>query len=92
MGKLIAKGSYPERDEDVVPFYMESERLVRFLSATDKRGFAVFFEAMSNGSRFDTALEKGFGRRFFDLDALEKEFKPFANKRWGWMRRNRDGA
>jgi hypothetical protein len=72
--------TYPAQDDQVAAFYAESERLVRFLSAADKKGFLDFFEAMSKGNRFDTALEKALGSKFFNVDALERDFKPYAMK------------
>lgn len=75
--------TYPQDPTRVETFYNESERLVRFLSAADKRGFGVMFDALSKGNRFDTALNKGFGARFSNLEALEREFKPYASKEHG---------
>lgn len=72
--------SYPTDVAQVGVFYDESERLVRFLSAADKRGFGLFFDAMAKGNRFETALGKGFGTRWSNADALEREFKTYAAK------------
>ena len=80
---LTSMVSYPGDELQVVTFYNESERLVRFLSATDKPGFLKFFEAMAQGNRFDTALNKGFSNKFFNTDALEKAFKEYATKEHG---------
>jgi len=80
VGTLTAMASYPGEDNAVMTFYAESERLVRFLSAADKHGFLEFLDAMSRGNRFDTALEKGFGSKYFNLEALEHDFKPYAMK------------
>jgi len=76
--ELTGMLAYPQDVAQVGVFYGESERLVRFLSAADKRGFGVLFEAMAKGSRFETALTKGYGSRFINLEALEREFKPYA--------------
>jgi hypothetical protein len=78
LAQLTSAMSYPQDTAQVGIFYNESERLVRFLTATDKRAFGVFFDALSKGNRFDTALSKGFGSRFSNLDALEREFKTYA--------------
>ncbi|HEV7404865.1 MAG TPA: hypothetical protein VGO11_18125 [Chthoniobacteraceae bacterium] len=80
LGKLTSALSYPQKDAEVIAFYAESERLVRFLSASDKHKFSLFLEAMSKGARFDSALDKNFGTAFFNLDALEKQFQPYAQK------------
>ena len=78
VGQLTALLAYPQDVAQVGVFYSESERLVRFLSAADKRGFGALLEALAKGNRFDTALAKGFGSRFMNLDALEREFKAYA--------------
>jgi len=78
VGQLTALLSYPEDVAQVGVFYRESERLVRFLSAADKRGFGTLFEALAKGARFETALAKGFGGRFKNLEALDSEFKSYA--------------
>jgi hypothetical protein len=80
---LISMITYPVDELQVFTFYSESERLVRFLAATDKPGFLKFFEAMGQGNHFDTALNKAFSNKFFDTDALEKQFKDYATKEHG---------
>ena len=80
LAQLTTLSAYPQDDLQVATFYAESEKLARFLSSVDKRGFGVFFEALSRGNRFDSALSKGFGARFSSLDALETEFKAYASK------------
>lgn len=83
LAKLVSAVAYPSETLEVATFYAQSERLVRFLSATDKAGFGLFFEAMAKGNRFDTALHKGYGNKFASLDALEREFKVYASKDHG---------
>ena len=78
--QLVSLMTYPQDVAQVGAFYAESERLVRFLTRADKRGFGVFLEAMSKGNRFDTALNKGFAARFINTDALDREFKPYATQ------------
>jgi hypothetical protein len=80
LAKLTSAVGYPQTDAEVIAFYSESERLVRFLSAADKHRFAEFLESMSKGARFESALDKSFGTRFFNTEALEKDFKPYATK------------
>ena len=77
---LCEARSYPADPVQVSVFYNQSERLVRFLSSIDKKGFQTFFDAMSKGARTDSALQKGFGSRFSSLDSLEKEFRVYATK------------
>ncbi len=83
LGDLTSAVSYPVEVEQVQAFYSESERLTRFLSAASKPGFGTFFEALSQGARFETALSRGFGSRFPSLDALEREFKTYATNESG---------
>jgi hypothetical protein len=71
---------YPTETWRREEFDAESERLVRFLIHADKHGFNVFLQAMSTGDRFEDAMRKGFGTRFTSLDALEREFKPYATQ------------
>lgn len=78
VAQLTAMAAYPADDTLVATFYNESEKLVRFLCATDKQAFLAFLDAMSKGARFDSALAKTFASRFPDVDALEKEFRPYA--------------
>lgn len=78
--KLTALLGYPASDAEVAAFYAESERLVRFLSAADKHGFAAFLESMGKGARLESALDKSFGNRFLNVEALDRDFKPYAAK------------
>lgn len=72
--------AYPADVQKVTTFYHESQALTRFLAAADKQQFLAFFDAMSKGNRFESALWKTFGARFPSLDALEREFKEYAAK------------
>jgi hypothetical protein len=83
IASLTSMVSYPADELQVATFYNESERLVRFLSATDKASFLKFFEALAQGNHFDTALNKAFGSKFFNTEALEKAFKEYATKDHG---------
>ena len=80
LATLTTLYTYPAADNAVLTFYSESERLVRFLSSADKHGFAGFLESMGRGARFESALDKAFGKRFLNPEALETEFKPYAAK------------
>ncbi len=82
LAQLTAMLDYPAEVEQVLTYYFESERLVRFLSAADKRGFGTFLESMSQGARVETALVRGWGGRFPSLDALEREFRTYATKEY----------
>lgn len=76
---LAAAATYPDDVKQVGVFYHESEKLVRFLKAEGgNNGFTVFLDALSHGSRLDSALEKGFGSRFTSVDSLNQEFAAYA--------------
>jgi hypothetical protein len=83
LAKLTNALAYPRDTAEVEVFYDESERLVRFLCSANKPGFIVFFDALSKGNQLDNALAKGFGGRFNNLDALEREFKEYATREHG---------
>jgi hypothetical protein len=80
LAKLTSFVGYPSTDAEVIAFYSESERLVRFLSAVDKHSFSRFLEDMGKGARFESAFDKAFGNKYLNSEALEKEFKPYAAK------------
>lgn len=75
--------AYPTDVKQVTTFYIESEKLVRFLSSVNQSQFLAFFDAMSKGAKFESALWKNFGSRFPSLEALEREFKDYAAKDYG---------
>lgn len=80
LAKLTSYIGYPNTDAEVIAFYSESERLVRFLSAIDKHHFSSFLEDMGKGARFESAFDKAFGNKYLNTEALEKDFKPYAAK------------
>ena len=80
---ITAMTDYPSDPARVATYYDESERLVRFLIAIDKPGFATFLNALSQGNQFDSALAKGFPGKFAAPDALERAFKDYATREHG---------
>ncbi len=80
LAQLTALSDYPAEALEVATFYDQSQRLVRFLSAQDARGFLVFFEALAQGARFEAALAQGFPGRFSSLDVLEAAVKEYATR------------
>lgn len=80
LGTLNDMLTYPQDVAQVHAFYVESEKLVRFLNAESPQKFTVFLEAMSQGNRFETALMKAYGSRYASVAALEQEFKNYALK------------
>src|SRR5437764_4694527 len=74
--------TYPPSDQ-VETFYDESERLVRFLAATDKASFLVFLDAMGRHQPFESALFQSFSTKFLTVAALEEKFREYASKEVG---------
>lgn len=79
LARLTTLLEYPANAE-INTFYQESERLVRFLNATDPAAFRLLLDSTARGETFENALSRHYGGRFFDLDALEKEFLSYASK------------
>jgi hypothetical protein len=77
---LTSAVTYPDDVTQIPIFYQESERLVAFLRAQGNDGFITFLNALSHGSRLDTALWKGFGARFPSVDSLNREFSVYAQR------------
>ncbi|HSP44777.1 MAG TPA: hypothetical protein VLO30_02170, partial [Chthoniobacterales bacterium] len=69
--------------EAVETFYDESERLVRFLAATDKANFLSFLDAVGRHQPFDSALSQTYGTKFLTAEALEEKFREYASKEFG---------
>lgn len=76
LASLTALTSPPSGQVDT--FYDESERLVRFLVATDKAAFLTFLDSLGRHQPFETALAQSFGTRFLSLTALEEKFREYA--------------
>jgi hypothetical protein len=69
--------------ERVHTFYDESERLVRFLAATDKPSFLNLVDALARHQPFETALPRFYGANFASIQALEEKFTDYASKDFG---------
>jgi hypothetical protein len=89
LGNLIAMTHPPS--ERVEAFYDESERLVRFLVATDKASFLTLLDALARHQPFETALERAYAGRFNDVAALERQFREYAAKDFGTALQQVDG-
>ena len=81
LAELIAL-TLPPNDR-VETFYDESERLVRFLAATDKTSFLSFLDALGRHQPFETALFQNYGTKFMTPAALEEKFREYASKEVG---------
>ena len=70
--------AYPQDVKEVLAFYTESEKLVRFLNAGDKTRFQAMLERMAKDSLFDSALHAAYGSQYMTGRQLETAFKPYA--------------
>jgi hypothetical protein len=78
----LATMSYPASDQ-VETFYDESEKLVRFLVATDKASFLGFLDAMGRHQPFESAVFGSFSTKFLNISALEERFREYAASEFG---------
>jgi hypothetical protein len=78
LAELTSAVTYPADELQVIAFYEESQKLVRFLCAADRKAFSVLLESLGNGARLETAFGKSFGTRFLNLESIEREFKGYA--------------
>jgi hypothetical protein len=69
--------------DNVETFYDESERLVRFLVATDKPSFLALLDALGRHQPFETALPRIYPAKFATLAMLEEKFLEYAGKDFG---------
>jgi hypothetical protein len=69
--------------ERVETFYNESERLVRFLAATDKRSFLALLDALARHQPFERALSQTYPGTFSNVAMLEEKFREYAAKDYG---------
>lgn len=80
LATLTSAVTYPDDVLQVPIFYQESQKLVTFLRAQSTDGFLTFMDAISHGSRFETALGKAFPARFSSLDDLDHQFADYAQR------------
>src|SRR5712692_11892579 len=69
--------------ERVHTFYDESERLVRFLAATDKPSFLALLDALARHQPFETVLPRLYSGKFASVSMLEEKFRDYASKDFG---------
>ena len=81
LGTLLAM-THPPSDR-VVTFYDESERLVRFLVATDKTSFLALLDALARHQPFETALARTYSSKFPTSELLAQKFSDYASKDFG---------
>jgi hypothetical protein len=67
----------------VKTFYDESERLVRFLVATDKPSFLALLDALGRHQPLETVLPDFYAGKFPNLSVLDEKFRKYASKDFG---------
>ena len=78
LDRLTHALTYPAEVREVLAFYVESEKLVRFLNDADKTKFQTMFESLAHGSLFENALHNAYGTQYPTPHLLEESFKPYA--------------
>ncbi|MDQ6624212.1 MAG: hypothetical protein M3Y86_12120 [Verrucomicrobiota bacterium] len=66
--------------DQVNVFYDESERLVRFLVASDKASFLTLFDALGKHQPFESAFLRTYAGRFATTASFEEQFRADASK------------
>jgi hypothetical protein len=74
--------THPPSDR-VASFYDESERLVRFLAATDKPSFLALLDTLARHQPLETVLPRLYGGKFANITMLEEKFRDYATKDFG---------
>ncbi len=78
LDRLANALTYPAQVKEVLAFYTESEKLVRFLNAADKTKFQAMLDLLAHGSLFENALHNAYGTLYPTPHLLEEAFKPYA--------------
>ena len=79
---VLTAATHPFSDR-VHIFYDESERLVRFLAATDKPAFLALLDALARHQPFESALPSSYPGKFANTASLEEKFRDYASKDFG---------
>jgi len=79
---VLTATTHPPSDR-VRIFYDESERLVRFLAATDKPSFLSLLDALARHQPLETVLPRLYSGKFASIAALEEKFREYASKDFG---------
>ncbi len=79
---VLTAATHPFSDR-VHIFYDESERLVRFLAATDKPAFLGLLDALARHQPFESALPRSYPGKFANTASLEEKFRDYASKDFG---------
>jgi len=79
LDELASAGSYPSDPAKVATFYAEATRLAQMLMEDHPDAdFLEFLQMMANGTKFETAVERVYGRHYRNLEVLEERFREVA--------------
>ena len=81
LSQLMALTTPPS--DRVETFYDESERLVRFLAATDNPTFLALLDALARHQPFETAFARIYAGKFASTAIMEQQFREYAAKDFG---------
>ncbi len=84
--KALLEMTHPPSDR-VETFYDESERLVRFLAATDKPSFLALLDALGHHQPFERAFLHVYAGKFSNLASFEERFRAYASQDFASMNR-----
>jgi hypothetical protein len=84
VSKLITMTRPPSGPVSAVhTYYDESEKLVRFLAATDKRNFLELMDNLARHQPFETAFSRIFLGKFANTAVFEEKFKEYVSRDFG---------
>ncbi len=81
VSRLISFTQVP--NDNVQTFYNESERLVRFLAATDKPAFLQLADALGRHQPFEAAFARTFVGKFANVSVFDEKFREYVSRDFG---------
>jgi hypothetical protein len=80
--QVVSALGYPKNTAMVRSFYLQSEKLVRFLHLEDENQFPQFLQLSARGTPFSQALNRAYGRHFRSAEAFESAFREYATRHY----------
>lgn len=75
---LTSLRAYPQDEKQIAAFYLQSEKLTRFLAGRDKKAFVKFFDLIAGGRKFESAIAGAYPPGSSHIKSLEIEFTNYA--------------
>ena len=79
--RLVSLTQVPS--DQVHTFYDESERLVRFLAATDRESFLQLADALSRHQPFEAAFARTYVGKFASMAVFDEKFREYVSRDFG---------